>query len=298
MSKKIVSLFLVMLMMLGMTVAAAEDAAITVTDMYGREIVFTEPVERVIAMSPAECEILCAIGCEENLVGRGAYCDYPLSVLELPEMQVGDTLNIEEILALEPQVVLMSDMNQSDEQVELLAKNGVKVVVFDTTDIEGVYTAIRVIGAVMSRNEEAEALIADMKATFETIAAENEAREETVYFEVMPLEWGLWSAGTNTFMHELADICGVKNAFADIEGWAAISQEQVIERDPDYIVLVTGMGETAVDEVLGRAGWSDIKAVKNGAVYNADSYAITRPGPRLKDAALELNAFLNGEAAE
>ena len=63
MSKKIVSLFLVMLMMLGMTVAAAEDAAITVTDMHGREIVFTEPVERVIAMSPAECEILCAIGC-------------------------------------------------------------------------------------------------------------------------------------------------------------------------------------------------------------------------------------------
>ena len=44
-------------------------------------------------------------------------------------------------------------------------------------------------------------------------------------------------------MHELAELCGMQNAFADIEGWQSVSQEQVIERNPDYIVLVTGMGE-------------------------------------------------------
>lgn len=44
-------------------------------------------------------------------------------------------------------------------------------------------------------------------------------------------------------MHELAELCGMQNAFADIEGWQSVSQEQAIERNPDYIVLVTGMGE-------------------------------------------------------
>ena len=165
MSKKLVSLFLVMLMMLSMTVAAAEEAAITVTDMYGREIVLTEPVERIVAMDPAGCEILCAIGCEELLVGRGEYCDYPLSVLELPALKTGDALNIEQILALEPQVVLISDMNQTDEQVHLLEANGVKVVLSDTTDLEGVYTAIRMIGTIVNRSEAAEAVIADIKFT-------------------------------------------------------------------------------------------------------------------------------------
>ena len=295
MSKKLVSLFVAALLILSMaTAAVADEASVTITDMHGREIVLSEPVTRIVALTPADCEILCAIGCEDTLVGRGKYCDYPESILELPALATGDNLNVEEILALEPQVVLMSDMNQTDEQVKLLEENGVQVVISETTDIEGVYTAIRMIGALMGKDVEAEAVIADMQATFDYIASISEPSDKTIYFEVMPLEWGLWSAGTNTFMHELAGICGMQNAFADIDGWQEVSEEQVIERDPDYIVLVTGMGETAVDEVLGREGWGDMKAIQNGAVYNADSYAMTRPGPRLKDAAIDLYEFLYG----
>ena len=295
MSRKIVSLLLAVLMLLGMTAAAmAEDTAISITDMHGREITLSEPATRIVALTPADCEILCAIGCEDMLVGRGQYCDYPESILELPELATGDNMNVEEILALEPQVVLMSDMNQTDEQVQQLEQNGVKVVVSETTDIEGVYTAIRMIGALMGKNAEAEGVIAEMQATFAYLSDLSEDSEKTIYFEVMPLEWGLWSAGAKTFMHELAGICGMKNAFADIEGWQAVSEEQVIERDPDYIVLVTGMGETAVDEVLGRAGWGDMKAIRGAAVYNADSYAMTRPAPRLMEAAIGLYEFLYG----
>ena len=142
--------------------------------------------------------------------------------------------------------------------------------------------------------EKLEAVVAEMQATFAYLSDLSEDSDKTIYFEVMPLEWGLWSAGAKTFMHELAGICGMKNAFADIEGWQAVSEEQVIERDPDYIVLVTGMGETAVDEVLGRAGWGDMKAIQGAAVYNADSYAMTRPAPRLAEAAIGLYEFLYG----
>lgn len=293
MSKKLVSLFLVVLMLFSATVATAEGASITVVDMYDREIVLDEPAARIVALTPADCEILCALGCEDLLVGRGAYCDYPESILELPVLETGDNTNIEEILALDPQVVLMSDMNQSKEQVQALEDNGVKVVVNTTTDIAGVYSAIRMIGALVGKDAEAEALIADMQAAFDDIAAQSVENDKTVYFEVSPLEWGLWSAGANTFMDELAGICGLKNAFADVDGWQAVSEEQVIARNPDYIVLVTGMGDTAVDEVLNREGWGDMDAIRNGRVYNADSYEMTRPGPRLKDAAIHLYQFLN-----
>jgi len=295
MSGKLVSLFLVVLMLFGMTAAAtAEDTAVTVTDMHGREITLTEPVTRIIALTPADCEILCAIGCEDMLVGRGEYCDYPESILDLPALATGEIMNVEQILALEPQVLIADDMGQVEEQYEQLEANGVKVVVSDTTDIEGVYTAIRMISTLVGREAEGEAAIAKMQATFAHISGLCEETGKTVYFEVMPLEWGLWTAGDETFMHELAHICGMENAFADITGWQPISTEQVIERDPDYIVLVTGMGETAVDEVLGREGWGDMKAIQAAAVYNADSYAMTRPGPRLADAAISLYEFLYG----
>ena len=125
---------------------------------------------------------------------------------------------------------------------------------------------------------------------------------KTVYFEVSPLQYGLWTAGKGTFMDELATICGLKNAFDDVDDWASISEEQVIARDPDYIVTITmyyGEGPMPVDEILGREGWQDMKAVKNGQVFNAsDSNALSRPGPRLKDAAVELYNFIYGGQAE
>ena len=298
MFKKLVSLSLALLMLISMTASLAEESTFTVTDMFGREIVIEGPVTRVVAMEPADCEILCALGCEEALVGRGLYCDYPASILSLPTLQSGANTNLEEILALDPQVVIISDMAHTKEQVELLQQYGVAVVTTNADSIEEVYAGIRLIGQVMGKSAEAEAMVADMQTTFRQIAESSAQTEKTIYFEVMPLEWGLWSAGEGTFMHELAEICGMKNAFSDIQGWQPISQEQVIARNPDYIVLVTGMGEVAVEEVMGREGWGDIAAVANGRVYNADSYTMTRPGPRLKDAAVALYNFLNDVAAD
>lgn len=294
MSKKIVSLLLAMLMLFSMTTVLAEDSMITVTDMFGREVTLEGPVTRVIATEPADCEILCALGCEELLVGRGLYCDYPASIQELPAVQSGANTNLEEILALNPQVVIMADMAHTVEQVNLLEENGVKVICVNADSISEVYDAIRLIGTVVGKTTEADALVADMQGTFDAIAAKCEKIDKSIYFEVSPLMWGLWSAGSGTFMQELAEICGMQNAFSDIEGWQAVSQEQVIERNPDYIVLISGMGDTAVEEVMGREGWGDINAIKNAKVLNADSNTMSRPGPRLKDAAEELYNFLYG----
>ena len=298
--KKLVSLFLAALVLIGGLSALAEGAGITLTDMHGREITLTEPVTRIVAMQPSDCEILCAIGCEDALVGIGQYCDYPASITGLPVVQSGQETNVEEILALNPQVVLMNDMSQSEEQVRQLEENGVKVVVSMATDIEGVYYAIRMIGSLMGKEDAAEAVVADMQGTFEDIRAKSADEGKTVYFEVSPLQWGLWTAGKGTFMDELASICGLTNAFADVDDWASISEEQVIARDPDYIVTITmyyGEGPTPVEEILGREGWQDMKAVKNAQVFNAsDSNALSRPGPRLKDAAVELFDFITGAA--
>ena len=296
MSKKIVSLFLALLMAVSMTTAMAES--VTVTDMFDREVTLTGPITRIVALEPSDCEILCALGCEEALVGRGKYCDYPASVLELPAVASGANTNLEEILALKPQVVVMSDMAHTEEQVKLLVENGVQVIGTDADSIAEVYEAIRLLAGVMAKTAEGEAIIADMQATFDDIAAKSEKTDKTIYFEVMPLEWGLWSAGTGTFMHELAELCGMQNAFSDIEGWQSVSQEQVIERNPDYIVLVTGMGEAAPDEVKAREGWGSMDAIVNNAIYNADSYEMTRPAPRLKNAAINLYNFLNDIKAE
>ena len=290
MSRKLIALFLCLALMVS-AAALADDDVIRVTDMFGREIVLTEPATRVVALTPADCEILCALGCEEALVGRGQYCDYPASILDVPVVLSGAEMNIEQILMLNPQVIIMGDMGHTKEQVDMLEQNGIKVVVSNANDLEGTYEAIRIIGVVMGKEAEAEALVTEMKTVFADIAADSPVTGKTVYFEVTPLQWGLWTAGGNTFMDELATICGMTNVFADVDGWAAVSEEQVLMRNPDYIVSVAGMGAGAVDEIMTRPGWSEVTAVKNGHVFNADSNAIARPGPRLMDAARELEGF-------
>lgn len=300
MTKKLVSLFLALVMAFSLTAAFAESTAVTVTDMAGREITLDAPATKVVALTASDCEILAALGAEDTLVGRGEYCDYPESILEVPAVQSGADTNLEQIIALEPQVVVMAKMAQTEEQVAALEAAGIRVVVSDAQDIEGVYTAIRLIGALVGRNDEAEAMVADMQSAFADIAAKSENTGKTVYFEVSPLQWGLWTAGKGTFMDELATMCGLTNAFADVEGWAEISEEQVLERDPDYIVTISmyyGEGPTPVEEIKARTGWDALKAVQNDAIFNADSNEVSRPGPRLKDAAEALYTFVTGEEA-
>lgn len=295
---KLVSLLLCLILICPV-LGCAEDAAVTVTDMTGREITLDAPATRVVALTASDCEILYALGAGDTLVGRGEYCDYPEDVQAVPSVQSGYETNVEQIIALEPQVVLMATMAQTKEQVEALEAAGVRVVVSDAQDIAGVYAAIELIGAVTGKNEEAAALIAGMKDSFAAIAARAKGDGgETVYFEVSPLEYGLWTAGRGTFMDELAQMIGLKNAFEDVDGWAAVSEEQVLERDPDYIVTISmyyGEGPTPVEEIMGREGWQELKAVKNEAVFNADSNEVSRPGPRLVDAAQALYDFVYGE---
>ena len=124
--------------------------------------------------------------------------------------------------------------------MEALEAAGIKVVVSDAQDIAGVYTAIELIGKLMGKDAEAASVIDKMKSTFDDVTAKATGDgTKTVYFEVSPLEYGLWTAGKGTFMNEICEMLGLKNAFDDVTGWGEISEEQVLERNPDYIVTIT-----------------------------------------------------------
>lgn len=271
--------------------------AITISDMMGREVTLDKPATRIVALTAADCEILYAIGAGDLLVGRGEYCNYPAEVLEVTSVESGSETNIEQIISLEPQVVLMSSMAQTKEHVEQLENAGIRVVVSEATNIEGVYYAINMIGTLVGKSAEAEVVVNDMKAIFDNIAANKGDGSKTIYFEVSPLQYGLWTAGAGTFMNEVATMMGLTNCFSDVEGWAEISEEQVIERNPDYILTISqyyGEGPMPVDEILGRAGWENITAIKNSAILNLPNDELSRPAPRIADGAQLLYDFVLG----
>ena len=279
--------------------APAADGSVTVVDMIGKTITLDKPAERIVALTPSDCEILYAIGAGDTLVGRGKYCDFPAEVMDIPAVESGADTNLEQIIALEPDVLLMSTMAQTEEQIAALEEAGIKVVVSDAQNIEGVYTAVELIGSLMGKDAEAAAIIENMKTTFADIQAQATGDgSQTIYFEVSPLEYGLWAAGSHTFMDEIAQMLGLTNAFADVEGWGEISEEQVLERNPDFIVTISmyfGEGPTPVEEIQGRAGWENVTAVKEGKILNLANNELSRPAPRLAEGAEMLYDFVYGE---
>ena len=275
------------------------EAAISVTDQKGRVIELSEPAKRVVALTASDCEIIYALGAEETLVGRGEYCTYPAEVTEVTMVASGSETNLEQIIALAPQVVLMNEMDQTEEQVNTLEKAGIKVVVNDANNIEETYDSIEIIGTIVGKDAEAKAMVDSMKSAFAGMEAHKDIfAGKTVYFEVSPLEYGLWTAGPGSFMDEIATMMGLTNIFGDVDPWAQVSEEQVLQRNPDYIVSVAmyfGEGMTPVEEILSRPGWSNVTAIKNNDILNLQNDELSRPGPRLVDGAQLLFDMISEE---
>ncbi|WP_073076023.1 ABC transporter substrate-binding protein [Sporobacter termitidis] len=285
-------------------VSSPSDTAVSVTDMTGRGVTLDKPAEKIVVITASDAEILYALGAGATVVGRGEYCDYPAEISNITSVKSGADTNIEQIVALKPDVVLMSQMDQTKEQVASLENAGLKVVMSNAQDINGVYTAITMIGQVVGKNDEAKTVIDSMKKTFDDIKTKVQSNAalsaKTIYFEVYPLSQGLYAAGTGTFMDEIGTMLGLKNIFSDKSDWPPVSEEQVIQRNPDFIVTTSMSVPGAPDpvsEIKSRKGWENITAIKNGAVFNADSSALTRPGPRLAGAAQDLYNFIYGDTA-
>ena len=294
---KLLSLTLVLLMLAGIVNSLAEG--LTLTDMIGREVHLAAPADQVVVLMPGDLEIVYALGAGDKVVGRGEYCNYPEEALELPAIQSGGETNIEQIVALRPQLIILSKMAQTPEQVTKLEQAGIAVLVTDAQSIADVYQATRLIGRAIGKSAEAERLVGQMQADFTELQAKVPAGSgKTVYFESSPLQWGLWTAGQGTFMQEITEMLGLKNIFDDVAGWREVAQEQVLARDPDYIVTLAmyfGEGSTPVEEIKARAGWEKLKAVVNDAINNVDADTLARPGPRLVDGARALFDFVYGD---
>ena len=295
------SVILLLLLCLSLCFAAQAE---TLNDMTGREITFTAPAERIVVLMPADAEILVSIGAADRIVGIGAYCATPeeLTVMpmlaETPVVNSGYDLNIEQILALEPDLIVMTTMGQTEEQVNQLEGNGAKVVVTNAQSLEDIYTDILLLGKLTGKDAEAAQKVQEMRDAIAELGEKAGETGMTVYIEESPLQWGLWTAGKGTFLNDIAELVGLQNIFADLEGHNAVSEDAVILRSPDIILTTTQYdGSVYPDqEIASRAGWDQIPAVRNGRVAYDPTNAVSLPGPRVVDIATMLFDLISGEA--
>ena len=274
------------------------DGPYTVKDSRGKEVTFDKVPETVISLLPSDTEILYALGVEDKLAAVDTYSNYPAAAAQKQQLEGGKNTNIEAIIGMNPDLVILGTMAQTEDQFKQLEDAGIRVVVTQAGNIEETYGIIRMLGKTVGEEEKAEEIVGGMKKDFEEIREQvKNNKPKKVYIEISPLQNKLWSCGKGTFQDELLTLIGAENIFSDIESWSEVSEEQVLSRNPEIIITTVGQmfgTQDPVTEIKNRPNWDKIDAVKNDRVFVTDSDAIQRPGPRLATAAKDLMKIVYG----
>ena len=263
---------------------------ITVTDGFGYTITISARPERIVSLAPANTEILFAVGAGDRVVAVTEYCTFPEEAATLPVIGGYSTINIERIVAANPDLIFAYHGN-GEENINYLKHLGYNVITLNADSIAGTLHDIRLVGEAVGCTETAEKLVSDMEvrlsAVSEKLAGVPESEKPTMVHSM----WTdpLWVSGNHTFQNEVIQYAGGINAVVTTEGWGIVTLEKFLLIDPDIIFVDTGMGmgEGAQDVLknyfLTEPRLSTLTAVQNGHVYAVNADIIDRGGPRLVD---------------
>lgn len=264
------------------------------TDEAGRTITVPARIDRFITLAPNLTEIVFAIGAGDRLVGNTTYCDYPAQAKEIEK--VGDTLrpSMERIIALRPQLVLVSTASQLETFTKQLSDHQIAVYVTDPHDLEGVFKSIKDLGDLLNETETTAELVRNLRARAEAVeSAVNTTQPTSVFYQVSAEP--LYTAGRDSFVTDLIRRAGGRSVTANVPGaWPLFSAESALAAHPEAIILPTG-GSMGSANAEVNAALKRSPAVRNGKVYKINDDHLARPGPRSVDGLEEIARALHPE---
>ena len=266
----------------------------SVTDDLGKTVNIPEKVSRAISLAPSITEMVFAIGAGDRLVGVTSYCNYPQEGTAIEK--IGDTIspNIEKIIALQPDLVLVSTSSQLEAFTKTLEEQHIAVFVSDPKSVDEVFDSIVTMGELFGLEEQASGLAATLesRAKFYWHAHKRETEplkrpRVFVQFSDEPL----FTIGKDSFITQVIEYAWGESVTANVQtAFPKLSKETALVLNPDVIILSDSEDNQAPNDVFKNS-----PAVKNGRVYKINADIISRPGPRLVDAIEQVAGFLHGE---
>ena len=279
--------------------ATQAPADLSFTDGLGREVTLNGFPQRIVSLAPSNTEILFAIGAGDQVVGRDELSDFPEEAKAVTDIgSTFDALNTEQIVSLDPDLVLAAEIN-TPEQVKQLEDLDLTVYYLNNpTTLEEMYGNLELLAQMTGHQEEAATLVESLKAR---VAAVDEkiaplSSRFSVFYELDATDPSKpFTAGKGTFITQLIDRAGGYNIAGDLDGYPQLSLEQVVAADPAVIILGNARYGVTPESIAQRPGWENLSAVKNGQIFPFNDDLVSRPGPRLVDALEELAKLLRPE---
>lgn len=253
--------------------------------------------EAYVVLSPEVAEILCAIGAEDKIVAVTNECDHPPSLAGKTKVGSFSAIDVEAIIALNPEIVFVSALEQEGSAAQL-KKLGIRVEVIYPKSLSELTKEILRLGEISGNSKQAAALVDDMEQSLAQVKAKTDGKTKPkVYLEIY--RDPLMSVSDASFVGELIETAGGDNIFPTLErDYARVNPEAVIKAKPDIMICYS---QDSLQNIMARKGWQDIPAIRNGKIYFEKDISpdiIQRATPRSIDGIWALYKLFHGEKDE
>jgi len=241
------------------------------------------PAMRIISLAPNLTEVLYDLGLGEQVIAVSSYCDYPPGVKAKPKIGGMSNPSLEAIVAMKPDVVVLTDDGNPREIEERLRGLGVRTHVFRAKRLDDLPREIRAMGTALNVEDRAERSARRIETAIrrygKTSRPAPARAPQRVLVVVQPEP--LMVAGPGTAMHDVLTLLGLRNIAASARsGYPRYSLEEVIRQAPDVIFIGKGHDDIKAQSRRLLKRLNSLEAVREGRVHFIGD-ALFRMGPRI-----------------
>jgi len=271
---------------------AGSAMAVRVTDDTGHVVELAEPASKIVSLAPHATEMLFAVGADEQVVAVSAYSDYPAAARRLP--QVGDArgIDVEAVLAHEPDLVVAWKSGTPQRQLARIRELGAPVYVTEPSSLDAIASNLERLGRLAGHRRQGARRADELRSELAELRRRYADRPPVrVFFQIW--HQPVMTVGGSHPITEAIRLCGGRNVFADLEVLApSVSVEAVLAADPQVVVTAMPSGVGQRGGLTRWRAWSDLAATRNGHLLSIEPDLIQRMGPRIARGVARLCRYL------
>lgn len=263
---------------------APEAFPVSLLDDEGNAVVLEAEPQRIVSLTPANTEILFALGAGDRVVATTDFDDYPPEAVDLPDVASYTAVDVEKIVGLEADLVVAGGNSFNDpEALARMRSLGIPVLVVYAATVDAVLDDIRLIGLAVGRAAEADALASAMETDIASVAVATADLPRPRTFYEIDATGEIYGPAEDSFLEEMIELAGAEPITTGSTTAYNIPLERLVAADPEVIVLGDANYGVTLELVAARPGWGELTAVRAGAIRPVDDTVVTRPGPRLAE---------------
>lgn len=267
------------------TLAPAQAAdELCVVDDADRRVCLDQPAQRIVALSPGATELLFAAGAGDRIVGTVTHSDYPEAASEIVRVGSYDRLDLEAIVARNPDLVVGWNSGNPSEQLRKLEELELTLYRSEPRRFRDVASTLDRFGQLAGTTATANQAARDFRDAIAGLREQyGDAESVRVFYQVWPDP--LMTVNNDHLIGQTLRLCGGNNIFGELDKLTPrIDRASVLARDPEAIVA-GGMGEADKSWLDTWRQYDHLEAVANDHLFFVPPSKIQRPTPRLVDGA-------------